>query len=96
MRLYGGKSSGMEEKEVAEIVERGPFDPWDTMFATGHHTEDRFVSFEFLTVTLDDIMRECAVPEEQREERRLRHRRGARRFLRHYAGPEKTVPLLEE
>ena len=78
------------------ITESGAFARGDTWFATGHCTEDRDVWFDILTVTLDDIMRECAVPEEQREQRRLRYRVFAEHFLQHYDGPEQTVPLLED
>ena len=86
---------GMEEYSDY-ITENGAFTPGDTLFATGHCTEDRFVWFDILTVTLDDIMRECAVPEEKREQRRLRYRAFAEHFLEHYDGPERTVPLLED
>lgn len=85
----------IEAEMVAEIDEHGPFAPGDTLFATGHHTEDRFVWFNILTATLDDIMRECAIPEEQREHRRLRYRSLAKDFLRHHDGPERTLPLLD-
>ena len=86
---------GLEEYSDS-ITENGAFAPGDTLFATGHCTEDRDVWFDILTVTLDDIMRECAVPEEQREKRRLRYRMFAEYFLQHYNGPEQTVPLLED
>lgn len=79
-----------------DIAKNGPFAPGDTLFATGHYTENRTVWFDILTVTLDDIMRECAFPEEQREQQRSRYRFFAEYFLRHHTGPEETVPLLEE
>ena len=97
-------SSDMSDEELDRgleeysdyITENGALDRGDTLFATGHCTEDRDVWFDILTVTLDDIMRECAVPEEQREQRRLRYSVFAEHFLRYYDGPEQTVPLLEE
>ncbi len=96
--------SGMTDEELDRglgdysdyITENGAFAQGDTLFATGHCIEDRDVWFDILTVTLDDIMRECAVPEEQREQRQLRYRVFAEHFLRHYDGPEKTVPLLDD
>ena len=78
------------------LVENGSFAPGDTRFAVGHYTEDRDVWFDILTVTLDDIIKECGIPEERREQQKLRHRFYAEYFLRHHDGPEKTVPLLEE
>ncbi len=78
------------------ITENGAFTPGDTLFVIGHCTEDRDVWFDILTVTLDDIMRECAVPENQRERQRLRSRSFAEHFLQHYDGPERTIPLLED
>ena len=90
------ESERIESEMVAEIQEHGSFAPGETRFATGHYTEDRLVWFDILTVTLDDIMRECAVPEDQREQRRLRYHCYAKEFLQHHDGPEKTLPLLEE
>lgn len=84
------------EDLIATVDEHGFRDPADSMFATGHYTEDRLVWFDYLTVTLDDIMRECSIPEEQREEQRLLSRFSAKEFLRYYGGPETAVPLLEE
>ena len=80
----------------AYITENGAFAPGDTMFAIGHYTEDRFVWFDILTVTSDDIMRECAAPEDQREKQRSLSRAFAKHFLQYYDGPEQTVPLLED
>lgn len=100
MALSGDMSDEELDRGLEEysdhITENGALDRGDTLFATGHCTEDRDVWIDILTVTLDDIMRECAVPEEQREQRRLRFRVFAERFLRYYDGPEQTVPLLEE
>ncbi len=62
----------------------------------GHYTEGKDVWFEMLTVTNDDIMRECGLPEEHWEQQRLLNRSYARLLLRFYDGPEKTVPLLED
>lgn len=90
------ESERIESKMAADIEEHGSFAPGETMFANGHYTEDRLVWFDILTVTLDDIMRECAVPEGQREQRRLRYRSYAKEFLQHHEGSEKTLPLLEE
>lgn len=95
-RAWIEETERIEAEMVAEIDEHGPFVSGETKFATGHFTEDRLVWFDILTVTLDDIMRECAVPEEQREQRRLRYRRYAKEFLQHHDGPEQTLPLLEE
>lgn len=95
-RAWTEESERIEAETVAEIEEHGPFAPGETKFATGHFTENRLVWFDILTVTLDDIMRECAVPEEQREQRRSRYRSYAQEFLQHHHGPEKTLPLLEE
>lgn len=78
------------------VVANGPFAPGDTLFAIGHFTEDRDVWFDILTANLDDVMRECAFPEDRREQQRERCRFFAGRFLRYHDGPEKTVPLLEE
>ena len=77
------------------IAEKGAFAQGDTLFTVGHYTEDKDVWFEILTVTTDDIMRECGIPEEQREQQRLLNRSYAKHFLRFYDGPESTVPLLE-
>ena len=101
--LHPVLSDSMSDEELARgleeysdyITENGAFDRGDTLFATGHYTEDRDVWFDILTVTLDEILRECAVPEEQREERRLRYRVLAEHFLRHYDGRERSVPLVE-
>lgn len=90
------ESDRIESKMVAEIEKHGSFAPGETMFATGHYTEDRLVWFDILTVTLDDIMRECAVPEGQREQRRLRYRSYAKEFLQHYDGPERDAAPVEE
>lgn len=95
-RVWIEESERIEAEMVAEIEEHGPFTSGETKFATGHYTEDRLVWFDILTVTLDDIMRECAVPEEQREQRRSRYRSYAEEFLQHHDGPETTLPLLEE
>ena len=78
------------------ITENGPFAPGDTMFAIGHYSEDRLVWFDILSVTLDDIMRECAFPEDQRPKRRLLGRSFAKHFLRSHKAPEGTLPLLQE
>ncbi len=78
------------------ITDSGPFASGDTLFAVGHHTEDRDAWFDILTVTTDDIMRECGIPEEEREEQRSLNRSYARLFLRFHNGPERTVPLLED
>lgn len=86
---------GLEEYSD-HIAENGAFAPGDTLFAVGHHTEDRDVWFDILTVTTDDIMRECGLPDERREQQRLLNRAYAKHFLRFYDGPEKTVPLLED
>ena len=86
----------MHEDYLDNMAGNGPFAPGDTLFAVGHHTEDRLVWFDILTVTLDDIMSECGFPEEQREQHSSQHRFFAEYFLRHYEGPEKTVPLLED
>lgn len=86
----------IESEMVAEIDEHGPFAPGDTLFATGHYKKDRLVWFDFLTAALDDIMRECAIPEGQREQRRLRYRSFTEDFLRHCDGAEKTLPLLDD
>lgn len=95
-RAWTEEVEQIEAEMVAEIEEHGSFASGETRFGTGHYTEDRLVWFDILTVTLDDIMRECAVPEEQREQRRLRYRSYAKEFLQHHDGPEKTLPLLEE
>jgi len=86
---------GMEEYSDY-ITENGAFTPGDTLFLVGHYIEDRDVWFDILTVTSDDIMRECAIPEEQREKQRSLSRAFAEHFLQHYDGPERTVPLLED
>ena len=84
-------------EDMATLIEKhGPFARGDTMFATGHHTENRLVWFNFLTATLDDIMRECGIPEEHREQQREEYRGFAEYFLAHYDGPETTLPLLNE
>lgn len=78
------------------ITENGPFAPGDTMFAIAHYSEDRLVWFDILSVTLDDIMRECAFPEDQRPKRRMLGRSFAKHFLRFHNAPEGTIPLLQE
>ena len=78
------------------IDKHGPFDPYDTTFATGHWEEDRWVWFDFLTVTLEDIWRECAVPLEHRERLAELHKHSACDFVERYRGPlNGTIPLLE-
>ena len=97
-------SGDMPEEELRKamgdysdhITENGPFAPGDTLFAVGHYTEDRDVWFDILTVTTDDIMRECGVPDDEREQQRSLNRSYAKHFLRFYDGPEETVPLLED
>lgn len=84
----------MGDDMAALIAKNGPFARGDTLFAAGHHTEDRLVWFDFLTVTLDDIMRGCAVPEDLREQQRETYRKFAEYFLSHHDGPETTLPLL--
>lgn len=85
------------DREAARyITENGPFAPGDTTFAIGHYSEDRLVWFDILFVTLDDIMRECAFPEDQRPKRRLLVRSFAKHFLRFHNVPEGTLPLLQE
>lgn len=79
----------------AEIHTNGPFAPGNTLFAIGNYTEDRLVWFDFLTVTSDDIMLECGLPEEQRERQISECRQLAEDFLRYHDGPEQTLPLLE-
>ena len=79
-----------------DITENGPFASGDTMFAIGHYSEDRLVWFDVLSVTLDDIMRKCAFPENQRATRRLLGRDFAEYFLRFHDGPEGTLPLLQD
>ncbi len=91
-----GEYEQMGGEMCRHLDEHGPFARGDTLFAAGHHTENRWVWFNFLTVTLDDIMRECAIPEDRREQRRLRYRRYANDFLRSHTGPEQTLPLLQD
>ncbi len=78
------------------ITENGPFAPGDTMFAIGHYSEDRLVWFDIRSTTLDDIMRECAFPEDERPKRRRLGRSYAEYFLRYHDMPEGTLPLLKE
>ena len=78
------------------IADNGPFTSGDTLFAVGHYTEDRDVWFDILTVTTDDIMRECGIPESERDEQRSLNRCYAELFLRFHDGPERTIPLLED
>jgi len=80
----------------ADIELNGPFAPGDSLFAVGHYTEDTLVWFDMLTATLDDIMRECGFPEDQRELQRRECYYLARDFLRYYDGPERNLPLLEQ
>jgi len=84
--------------EMADLIDReGPYDPYDTTFAVGHYAEDRLVWFDFLTATLDDIMRECAFPPEERDHVKARHQFSAQRFKEFYRGPlNGPVPLLGE
>ena len=63
-----GRIKAISAEFCADIDANGPFAPGDTLFAVGHYTEDRLVWFDFLTSTLDDIMRECGLPEERREQ----------------------------
>ena len=85
------------EYQLAEsIAKNGPWASGNTMFATGHHTEDRLVWFDILTVTLDDIMRECAIPEDRRDQHKKEYRSFALCFLQHYEGSQRSVPLLKE
>ena len=82
-------------EQSRDIVKNGPFAPGDTAFAMGHYSEDRLVEFDYLVVTLGDIMRECAIPDDQRGKQRLISRSAAEYFLRFYDGPERTLPLLQ-
>ena len=91
------EESNQMGRDMASLIEKhGPFAQGDTRFATGHHAEERLVCFDLLTVTLDEIMRECGIPDEQREQQREEYRGFAEYFLEHYDGPEKTLPLLNE
>lgn len=85
----------MAAEICADIDANGPFAPGDPMFAVGHYTEDRLVWFDLLTATLDDVMRDCGFPEDQRELQRRECRYLARDVLRHHDGPERNLPLLE-
>ena len=78
-------------EQSRDIVENGPFAPGDTTFAMGHYSEDRLVEFDYLVVTLGDIMRECAIPEDQREKQRLISRSATEYFVQFYDGPERTA-----
>lgn len=82
----------MGEDMAALIAKHGPFARGDTMFGTGHHTDNRLVWFDFLTVTLEDIMRECGIPEDRREQRREEYSEFAEYSLKYYEGPE--TPFL--
>ena len=86
----------LDWEATLHIAENGPFAPGDTMFAIGHYSEDRLVWFDILSATLDDIMRECAFPEDQRAKRRLLSRSFAEYFLRFQDAPEGTLPLLQD
>lgn len=71
--------------------------PEDATFWIPHQQEDRVVSFNRLTVTIDEIITQCGYPESARERLTKLHRRLAREFLQDYQGPrEGSVPLLEE
>ena len=84
--------------EMADLIDQdGPYDPHDTTFAVGHYLEDRLVWFDFLTATVDDIMRECAIPPEKRENVKQYNRLSAQRFKKFYRGPlNGPLPLLSE
>ncbi|MCQ3803056.1 MAG: hypothetical protein OXC98_05550 [bacterium] len=84
--------------EMADLIDKdGPYDPHDTTFAVGHYLEDRVVWFDFLTATVDDIMRECAIPPEERENVKKRNKLFAQRFKEFYRGPlNGPVPLLSK
>ncbi len=94
------KADGDEEMgwEMSDLIDRhGPYDPHDTTFAVGHYIEDRLVWFDFLTATVDDIMREGAFPLEERERVKALHQFSALRFEEYYRGPlNGPVPLLGE
>ena len=83
---------------MADLIDKdGPYDPHDTTFAVGHYFEDRVVWFDFLTATVDDIMREGAIPPEERENVKKRNKLSAQRFKEFYRGPlNGSVPLLSE
>lgn len=91
-----------EEKSALEahaehIDKHGPYDPNDSSFFVGHNREDRLVEFDALTSTIDDIMEQCEIPEEFREELTSFHRKCTEDFLRYYKGPVKgPIPLLDE
>ncbi len=77
------------------INQHGPYDPYDSSFFVGHSTEDRLIEFDTLTATIDDIMKQCDIPEEYREELTELHRECTKDFLRYYKGPiEGPIPLL--
>lgn len=84
--------------DMTDLIDRdGPYDPHDTTFAVGHYVEDRLVWFDFLTATVDDIMRGCAIPPEEREHIKRRNQLSAQRFKEFYQGPlNGPVPLLGE
>lgn len=85
------------ESYVQYIDEHGPYDPYDSSFFVGHSRENRLVEFDALTSTIDDIMEQCEIPEEHREELTSLHRSCTRDFLRYYKGPIKgPIPLLGE
>ena len=85
----------MSAEICADIEVNGPFAPGDTLFAVGHYTEDRLVWFDLLTATLDDIMRDCGIPEDQRELQRRECHDLTRDFLRYHDGPKRNPPLLD-
>ncbi len=82
--------------EMSDLIHRhGLYDPPDTTFAVGHYVEDRLVWFDFLIATVDEIMRECAFPLEEREHVKALHQFSAQRFKEFYRGPlNGPVPLL--
>ncbi len=84
--------------DMTDLIDKdGPYDPHDTTFAIGHYLENRLVWFDFLTSTIDDIMRECAIPPEEREHVERRNKLSAQRFKEFYRGPlNGPVPLLGE
>ena len=84
--------------DMADLIDKdGPFEPHDTTFTIGHCVENRLVWFDFLTTTVDDIMRDCAFPPEERENVKKRNELSAQRFKEFYRGPlNGPVPLLGE
>ncbi len=96
-RVLGEEECVLVNRWADDLEKFGPYDVDDPTFWVHHRQEDRWVKFNYLTSTLDDIITQCGYPESERERLAYSHRRGTEEYLKYYRGRiEGRVPLLSE